>query len=189
MTPVHQRRAYPWFKETPATFLSDRVFKALSWAERGLFVALRWEYWVNGALPKNPVELDAIVGAENGMCARFIEKTNGHFIEPDEAGFHFPDLRYQREKQAHESGGKSENGRKGGKVSAARRASRAADAANNEAGAQAHAQAPYSHSLSSSHSTSGLQKSEREAVDDDFKREYEEEERRFPLGDIRRRAA
>ena len=187
MTTAHQRRAYPWFKESPATLLSDRKYKALSWAEKGLLWQLRCEYWVNDALPSAPDELDAIMGAERGMCARLIEKVRGHFIEEIDGCLHFPDLKYQREMQAQESERKANGGRKGGKASAAQRASeRAAWAANDEAGAQAHpqgrAQAPYSPSISESHSTSGLQEADHGEIDDEFTRGYNETERCFPLG-------
>ena len=57
-----QNREPPAYLEYPASLLASRHFKLMSATERGAFISMKLECWVNKSLPRDPHELAVVLG-------------------------------------------------------------------------------------------------------------------------------
>jgi len=85
------RKNPPAFQEYAADILSNREFRTMSLAERGLLYCMRLECWVNEKIPSTSNELAAYLGkpesevteALTPRVIRFFEIQNGDLVSPD----------------------------------------------------------------------------------------------------------
>jgi hypothetical protein len=61
-----QNRKAPAYQEYAATMLSNKYYRLMSLAERGLLYALRLECWENQDLPANSSDLAKYLGVQSG---------------------------------------------------------------------------------------------------------------------------
>jgi len=76
------RRPAPAYQEYAASRLADRLYKAMSAPERGVFYSMRLECWVNGCVPALKRDLARVLGLEidevqRGLTTRVL----AHFEE------------------------------------------------------------------------------------------------------------
>jgi len=84
-------KAVPYFPLYAANILAARPFKLMSLKERGLWITMQMECWVNKTIPSDSVELAKYLGVpitelEDGLTDyqfSFIEKVQGELISPE----------------------------------------------------------------------------------------------------------
>lgn len=110
-----QQRPPPAYQEYAAHLLSDRTFRLLSLAQRGLYYTLKLECWVNGSVPSDPAKLSAILGYSVAEISSFMPDLTkwfvvkgGELISPELENYraHLQDIQDKR-KHAGAKGGKS----------------------------------------------------------------------------------
>ena len=101
----------PYFQLFAANFLAKREYKLMGIDERGLFISIYMECWVNRSVPADPEELAKYLGftcdqIKNGLTKRvmsFLIKADGNLIAPELEGYR-EDFYERRKKQS--AGGK-----------------------------------------------------------------------------------
>ena len=108
-----QNRKAPAYQEYAATMLSNKYYRLMSLAERGLLYALRLECWENQDLPANPSELAKYLGVQTSeVNTAFTEKVNAFFkVEGDK--LMCPELDDYRQHLTDRKKKQSEGGKKG----------------------------------------------------------------------------
>ena len=101
----------PYFQLYAANFLAKREYKLMGIEERGLFISIYMECWVNLSVPADPEELAKYLGfssdqIKNGLTKRvmsFLIQIDGNLIAPELEGYR-ENFFAQRKKQSE--GGK-----------------------------------------------------------------------------------
>ncbi len=108
-----QNRKAPAYQEYAATMLSNKHYRLMSLAERGLLYALRLECWENQDLPTNTGELAKYLGVqESEVKTAFKERVKTFFkIEGDKLTC--PELDDYRQHLNDRKTKQSEGGKKG----------------------------------------------------------------------------
>jgi hypothetical protein len=75
-----QNRKPPAFQEYAATFLASKEFRLMSLEERGLLMTMRFECWENKNVPASPAELAAYLGLKNSN-APLTSRVMSFFVE------------------------------------------------------------------------------------------------------------
>lgn len=81
----------PYFPLYAANIMASRPYKLMSLGERGLWISITMECWVNGGVPSDYAEMGKILGfskpeIENFFSTyqtAFFEKANGQFISKE----------------------------------------------------------------------------------------------------------
>jgi uncharacterized protein YdaU (DUF1376 family) len=106
----------PWYYMYAPNLMAEQRYRLMTLDERGLFLTLQNECWVNDALPATSSELSRLTGVEEGRLeAAFTERVrsffkiaNGQISSPELDGYKAKH-RLQRDKQR-------QGGRKSGEV-------------------------------------------------------------------------
>lgn len=112
---IDYREDGPTFQEYAPDMLSNRNFRSMTLAERGLLNTMRLECWVGGSVPAHPYALAKVLGFQvEDVCEAltpavltFFAESNGDLI--------CPDLEKYRIEQRARRARLSEGGRSGGK--------------------------------------------------------------------------
>lgn len=107
----------PWFPFYAADWLTSKKRRKLTWAQRGVYADLLAEQWVGGALPSDPAEVAAMIGASTVDVTVVLELCFFPAIE----GWLNDRLEEVRTEQAQRSETLSNAGRKGGIASSRKR--------------------------------------------------------------------
>lgn len=78
----------PYFPLYAANFIASKPYRLMSLQERGLWITLYMEFWVNGSLPSDVNELSKLLGfgvnevknALSRLQFSFVEEVNGELI-------------------------------------------------------------------------------------------------------------
>lgn len=81
----------PYFPLYAANIMASRPYKLMSLGERGLWISITMECWVNGGVPSDYAEMGKILGfskpeVENFFSTyqtAFFEKANGQFVSKE----------------------------------------------------------------------------------------------------------
>lgn len=81
----------PYFPLYAANIMASRPYKLMSLGERGLWISITMECWVNGGVPSDYMELGKILGfskteVENFFSTyqtAFFERVNGQFVSKE----------------------------------------------------------------------------------------------------------
>ena len=110
-----QNRPAPAYQEYAATILSDRTFRFLSLAQRGLYYTLKLECWVNGSIPLENRQIATIAGSSLDEIEKLLpsvlkwfKRTNDGYVCPELEGYraHLDKISESR-KKAGSIGGKT----------------------------------------------------------------------------------
>lgn len=91
-TPRPKRlRKAPAYQEYASDLIAEARFKTLSLAERGLLYSMRLQCWVDGAIPRDLIDLARLLGAETAevqaaltpKVLRFFVMEDGHLVDPE----------------------------------------------------------------------------------------------------------
>ncbi len=101
-----QNREAPAYQEYAATILARLEFRQMTLVERGLFVTMRFECWVNHKLPSRPTNLAKILGLADQDVSQALPavmpffKLQGDFIVCPELEDYRQHLADRRQKQS-----------------------------------------------------------------------------------------
>jgi len=109
-------RPPPAFQEYASDILSDRNFRMLSLAERGLLMTMRLECWVNKFIPATPSELSILLNLNPSNVQEALTDRLVGFFERHGDNFYCPELEAYREELAARKEAQSAGGRKGGET-------------------------------------------------------------------------
>lgn len=109
-------RPPPAFQEYASDILSDRKFRMLSLAERGLLMTMRLECWVNKLIPATPSELAILLNLNPANVQEALTNRVAGFFERHDGNFYCPELEDYREQLAARKEAQSAGGRKGGET-------------------------------------------------------------------------
>lgn len=108
-----QNRKPPAYQEYAATVLSDRNFRLMTLAERGLFYSMRLECWQNGTVPVNANELAKYLGYPlNDVTSALTENVKA-FFKQNETDYICPELEDYRQHLNEQKKRQSDGGKKG----------------------------------------------------------------------------
>jgi len=105
----------PYFPLYAANILASRPYKLMSLGERGLWISISMECWVNGGVPSDFKEMGKILGFPEGEIKQFFSKYQTAFFENVGSQFISKELNEYREGYENTRKLKSEGGKKGAK--------------------------------------------------------------------------
>lgn len=108
-----QNRKPPAYQEYAATILSDRNFRLMTLAERGLFFSMRLECWQNFNVPANPKALAKYLGYEASEIETALTENVKTFFALNELNFVCPEIEDYRQHLNEQRKKQSEGGKKG----------------------------------------------------------------------------
>jgi hypothetical protein len=127
------RRAPPAYQEYAASRLADRIYKAMSAAERGVFYSMRLECWANRALPSIKRDLARVLGldmseVQQGLTKRVLAHFEERETEDDGRMLICPELEAYRQELERRHQKQSEGGKQtAATINKRRQAERQAD--------------------------------------------------------------
>lgn len=71
----------PFFPLYAANFIASKPYRLMNLRERGLWITLYMEFWVNGALPSDVMELSKLLGFSTTEIEQSLSKLQFSFIE------------------------------------------------------------------------------------------------------------
>jgi uncharacterized protein YdaU (DUF1376 family) len=106
-----QNRKPPAYQEYAATILSDRNFRLMTLAERGLFYSMRLECWQNIEVPASENDLAKYLGYESSEIKNALSQRVKAFFNLNENLFKCPELddyrqHLEQQKAKQSAGGK-----------------------------------------------------------------------------------
>ena len=108
-------RPVPYFKCFAANTIADRSYRLMGLAERGLWISLYLECWVNGNAPSKPAKLAKILGIQDKEVEEGLTENVLHFFEIRNEQLHSPELDGNRAEYEASRIKKSEGGIEGAK--------------------------------------------------------------------------
>lgn len=108
-----QNRKAPAYQEYAATMLSNKHYRLMSLAERGLLYALRLECWENQELPANPSDLAKYLGVQSDDINNAYTERVKEFFKLELDQLTCPELDYYRQHLNDRKAKQSEGGKKG----------------------------------------------------------------------------
>jgi len=109
---VSDKRPPPAFQFYASDTIADEAFKLLSLEERGLWITMLAQCWVNGSVPADPTALGKVLGLEAGLVSRSLSPVSQLFGQK-EGRFYSADLERQRDMYAERQLERQRAGRKG----------------------------------------------------------------------------
>lgn len=108
-------RPPPAYLEYASDVLADLNFKMMGLSERGLWISLRLQCWVNKQVPSDPQILARMIGADTQDVDAALSELVLSYFRPDTNGklITCPELDLYREKLAADSANKSRAGKAG----------------------------------------------------------------------------
>jgi len=89
-------KAVPYYPFYAANVLASKPFRLMSAQERGLWITIQMECWVNGSVPSDPKELANYLGIPFEVVERSLTKIQYSFIEKIGNELTSPELDEQR---------------------------------------------------------------------------------------------
>jgi hypothetical protein len=86
----------PYYPLFAANLIASKPFRLMTLEERGLWITIQMECWVNGAVPSNLDELAKYLGVTSDEVHRCFTKTQMSFLVKEEGQFKSPELEAQR---------------------------------------------------------------------------------------------
>jgi uncharacterized protein YdaU (DUF1376 family) len=74
-------KAVPYFPLYAANFLSSRPFRVMNLEQRGLWITIMMECWVNGSVPANHIDLSKLLGVDLDALKRSLTELQTAFFE------------------------------------------------------------------------------------------------------------
>ena len=105
----------PYFKCFAANTIADRSYRLMGLAERGLWISLYLECWVNANVPSKPAKLAKILGIQDKEVGEGLTENVLHFFEIRNEQLHSPELDGYRAEFEASRIKKSEGGIEGAK--------------------------------------------------------------------------
>lgn len=105
----------PYFPLYAANILASRPYKLMTLGERGLWISISMECWVNGGVPSDFREMGKILGFPEGEIKQFFSKYQTAFFENVSGQFISKELNEYREGYENLRKLKIEGGKKGAK--------------------------------------------------------------------------
>jgi len=107
-------RPLPAYQEYATDILSNRAFRLMGLAEKGLLWHMRMEYWANNSLPANVDELAKTLGLSSAEVLDAFSPSVQSFFKNRGEGFYSPELEGYRENCLAKREKLSVSGQKGG---------------------------------------------------------------------------
>lgn len=100
----------PYFKCFAANTIADRSYRLMGLAERGLWISLYLECWVNANVPSKPAKLAKILGIQDKEVEEGLTENVLHFFEVRNEQLHSPELdgyraEFEAKRKAQSDGG------------------------------------------------------------------------------------
>jgi hypothetical protein len=108
-----QNRKPPAYQEYAATILSDRNFRLMTLAERGLFYSMRLECWQNSEVPAIENDLAKYLGYELSDIQKSLTPRVKAFFKLNGILFNCPELEDYRQHLEQRKTKQSEGGKRG----------------------------------------------------------------------------
>lgn len=86
----------PYYPLFAANLIASKPFRLMTLEERGLWITIQMECWVNGAVPSNLDELAKYLGIPSDEVHRCFTKTQMSFLIKEDESFKSPELEEQR---------------------------------------------------------------------------------------------
>ena len=90
-------KAVPYFPFYAANFIASRAFRLMTLEERGLWITIQMECWVNGSIPSDSKELARYLGVSHEEVQRSFTQKQFSFLQKIGDEFKSPELEEQRE--------------------------------------------------------------------------------------------
>ncbi len=103
----------PYFPLYAANILSSRAFKLMTLEQRGLWITIQMDCWVNGSVPSDIASLSKYLGIPLEELERCLTQIQFAFLERNGAELISPELEGYRSKYLESRIKQSEGGKKG----------------------------------------------------------------------------
>ena len=111
-----KEKSSPAFQFYASDTLSDRRFRLMTLAERGLFITMLSECWVNGTVPSDSRALSSLLGIEHDQMKSALTERVKSFFEEQGGELSNPELERYREYLAEKRRRQSEAGKRSAKA-------------------------------------------------------------------------
>ena len=89
-------RAVPYYPFYAANLIANKQFRLMTIEERGLWITIQMECWVNGSVPSDPRELAKHLGVSHEEVQRSFTQKQLSFLQKIGEEFKSPELEEQR---------------------------------------------------------------------------------------------
>jgi hypothetical protein len=86
----------PYYPLYAANFIASKIFRLMSIEERGLWITIQMECWVNGSVPSDSKELTQYLGATSEEIHRSLTQKQFTFLENIRGEHKSPELEAYR---------------------------------------------------------------------------------------------
>lgn len=87
----------PYYPFYAANLIANKQFRLMTVEERGLWITIQMECWVNGSVPADPIELARYLGISPEEVQRSFTQKQLSFLKRNGTEFQSPELEIQRE--------------------------------------------------------------------------------------------